>query len=128
MQTQLQPFPLFIVDRKAKRRPANWSLPTKPYEPRNFNLDNTERAFSMNLLTSITNQGDDYLQYAKEAGGNRTMYLEGQLSYSRLLADNHQIDGLLLYNMRDYVNADAASAIYSLPYRTQGIAARLSYK
>ena len=80
-----------------------------------------------NLLTSITNQGDDYLQYAKEAGGNRTMYLEGQLSYSRLLADNHQIDGLLLYNMRDYVNADAASAIYSLPYRTQGIAARLSY-
>ena len=73
-----------------------------------------------NLLTSITNQGDDYLQYAKEAGGNRTMYLEGQLSYSRLLADNHQIDGLLLYNMRDYVNADAASAIYSLPYRTQG--------
>ena len=80
-----------------------------------------------NLLTSITNQGDDYLQYAKEAGGNRTMYLEGQLSYSRLLADNHQIDGLLLYNMRDYVNTDAASAIYSLPYRTQGIAARLSY-
>lgn len=61
-------------------------------------------------MTSITNQGDDYLQYAKEAGGNRTMYLEGQLSYSRLLADNHQIDGLLLY-MRDYVNADATSAV-----------------
>lgn len=80
-----------------------------------------------NLLTGITNQGDDFLGYGKEAGGNRTMYFEGQLSYSRLLADAHQVDGLLLYNMRDYVNADAASSIYSLPYRTQGIAARLSY-
>ena len=55
------------------------------------------------------------------------MYMEGQLSYSRLLADAHQIDGLLLYNMRDYVDADATSAINSLPHRTQGIAARLSY-
>ena len=65
-----------------------------------------------NLLTSITNQGDDYLQYAKEAGGNRTMYLEGQLSYSRLLADNHQIDGLLLYNMRDYVQTQLQPFIH----------------
>lgn len=87
----------------------------------------TGRDAEGNLLTTMTNAGDDYLRYDKEAGGNRTMYLEGQLSYSRRFADKHQIDGLLLYNMRDYVNADAATAIYSLPYRTQGIAARLSY-
>lgn len=87
----------------------------------------TGRDADGNLLTSVTNEGDDYLKYSKEAGGNRTMYMEGQLSYSRLLADAHQIDGLLLYNMRDYVDADATSAINSLPHRTQGIAARLSY-
>lgn len=80
-----------------------------------------------NLVTSVTNQGDDFLSYEKKAGGNRTMYLEGQLAYSRLFADTHQIDGLLLYNMRDYVDADATSAINSLPHRTQGIAARVSY-
>lgn len=87
----------------------------------------TGRDENGNLLTSITNEGDDFLGYAREAGGNRTMYFEGQFSYSRLFAQTHQIDGLLLYNMRDYVNADAGSAIYSLPYRSQGIAARLSY-
>lgn len=79
------------------------------------------------MVTSVTNQGDDFLSYEKKAGGNRTMYLEGQLAYSRLFADTHQIDGLLLYNMRDYVDADATSAINSLPHRTQGIAARVSY-
>lgn len=80
-----------------------------------------------NLVTSITNEGSNFLGYKKYAGGNRTMYLEGQVSYSRKLAELHQLDGLLLYNMRDYVNADASSAIYSLPYRTQGIAGRISY-
>lgn len=80
-----------------------------------------------NLITSISNEGSNFLGYKKYAGGNRTMYLEGQLSYSRKLAKLHQVDGLLLYNMRDYVNADASTAIYSLPYRTQGIAGRLSY-
>ena len=42
----------------------------------------TGRDADGNLLTSVTNEGDDYLKYSKEAGGNRTMYMEGQLSYS----------------------------------------------
>ena len=80
----------------------------------------TGRDADGNLLTSVTNEGDDYLKYSKEAGGNRTMYMEGQLSYSRLLADAHQIDGLLLYNMRDYVDADATSAITPAPHSRSG--------
>lgn len=80
-----------------------------------------------NLITSMTNEGSNFLGYAKSAGGNRAMYFEGQLSYNRLIAEKHRIDGLFLYNMRDYVNADAVNAIMSLPYRTQGIAGRFSY-
>lgn len=80
-----------------------------------------------NLITSITNEGNEFLGYSKEAGGNRAMYLETQLSYGKKIAEFHQIDGLFLYNMRDYVNADATSSIYSIPYRTQGIAGRISY-
>ncbi|MGV8138497.1 MAG: TonB-dependent receptor [Mangrovibacterium sp.] len=80
-----------------------------------------------NLLTSITNEGSEFLGYDKTAGGNRAMYLETQISYSKKLNDLHQVDGLILYNMRDYINADAKTAILSLPYRNQGIAGRVSY-
>ena len=79
------------------------------------------------LLTSITNEGSDFLGYSKSSGGNRAMYLETQISYSRNINASHQVDGLLLYNMRDYIYADAGSAILSLPYRNQGLAGRASY-
>lgn len=79
------------------------------------------------LLTSITNEGSNFLGYDKTSGGTRAMYVETQLNYSHKFAENHQVDGLILYNMRDYVNADATTAIGSLPYRNQGIAGRVSY-
>ena len=79
-----------------------------------------------NLITTIVNEGDDFLGYGKSGGSNRTMYFEAQLNYNRRFKD-HTVDGLFLFNLRDYVNADAASAILSLPYRNQGIAGRLGY-
>lgn len=79
-----------------------------------------------NLITTIVNEGDEFLGYSKGGGGNRTMYFEAQLNYNRRFND-HTVDGLFLFNMRDYVNADAGNAILSLPYRNQGIAGRLGY-
>lgn len=79
-----------------------------------------------NLLTSILNEGEDFLGFSKSAGGNRAMYVEAQLNYNRRI-DSHLVDALLLYNMRDYVNGDATSGINSLPYRNQGVSGRLSY-
>ncbi len=80
-----------------------------------------------NLITSMTNQGSNFLGYSKSSGGNRAIYFEGQLNYSKRIAENHQIDGLFLYNMRNYINSDATSATESLPYRSQGLAGRISY-
>lgn len=79
-----------------------------------------------NLITTIVNEGDEFLGYSKGGGGTRTMYFEAQLNYNRRFND-HTVDGLFLFNMRDYVNADADKAILSLPYRNQGIAGRLGY-
>ena len=79
-----------------------------------------------NLITNIVNEGDEFLGYGKGAGGNRTMYFEAQLNYNRRFGD-HLIDGLLLFNLRDYVNGEAGDAIHSLPYRNQGIAGRVGY-
>lgn len=79
-----------------------------------------------NLITNIVNEGDEFLNYNKNAGGNRTMYFEAQLNYNRRFGD-HVVDGLFLFNLRDYVNGEAGSAIHSLPYRNQGIAGRVGY-
>ncbi|MDR1202717.1 MAG: TonB-dependent receptor [Tannerellaceae bacterium] len=78
------------------------------------------------LLTSLLNEGQEFLGFSKGAGGNRAMYIETQLNYNRRF-DDHLVDALFLYNMRDYVDADADSGIKSLPYRNQGISGRLSY-
>lgn len=79
-----------------------------------------------NLITEILSEGQEFLGYSKEAGGVKTKYLELQMNY-RNRFDDHSVDGLLLYNMRDHENHDATSAIYALPYRNQGLAGRLAY-
>lgn len=86
----------------------------------------TGRDENGNLITTMVNEGDEFLGYSKGGGSNRTMYFEAQLNYNRRFND-HVVDGLFLFNLRDYVNADAGSAILSLPYRNQGIAGRLGY-
>jgi len=80
-----------------------------------------------NLMTTMTNQGSNFLGYEKGNGGNRSLYFEGQLNYSKRIAKDHQLDALFLYNMRNYIDASATTSIYSLPYRSQGLAGRISY-
>lgn len=80
-----------------------------------------------NLLTTILNEGAEFLGYGNGTkGGDRSVYFETQVNYNRRF-DDHSVGGLFLYNMRDYVTFDASSGINSLPYRNQGIAGRVSY-
>lgn len=79
------------------------------------------------LITTIIDQGSEFLGYNRNSGGNRTIYFESRLNYLRRFNEAHQIDGLLLYNMRDHVEQDAGNSILALPYRTTGIAARTAY-
>lgn len=103
----------------------NWSQFNRSKTPTTYFASGRDE--DGNLITNITNEGSNFLGYKKSSGGDRAMYLEGQLSYSRRYTKNHQVDALFLYNMRDYVNFDAESAIESLPHRNQGLAGRLSY-
>jgi TonB-linked SusC/RagA family outer membrane protein len=74
---------------------------------------------SLNL--SIYRYGQEFLGYEKGSDfGDKSIYLEGSFTYSHNIG-NHYLDGLLLYNQRSYDNGD------KLPYRFQGLAARLSY-
>lgn len=77
--------------------------------------------FTGELQTTVLQEGDEFLGYEKwQEYGNYSTYLEGNISYSHYFGD-HQVDGLLLYNQRNYDDGDQVS------YRTQGIAGRAAY-
>jgi TonB-linked SusC/RagA family outer membrane protein len=78
------------------------------------------------ILTNI-DQGQEFLNYSRSSGGDRTIYFESRLNYNRTFGGRHMLDGLVLFNLRDYVDQDASSSILSLPYRNTGIAARTAY-
>ncbi|WP_197027662.1 TonB-dependent receptor [Prevotella sp. 10(H)] len=73
------------------------------------------------ILTLLSGEGQDFLQYSKGAEwGDKSTYLEGNVSYSQTF-DKHAVDAMFMYNQRHYDNGD------KLPFRNQGIAGRLSY-
>ena len=78
-----------------------------------------------NLLYNEMNMGSNTLGYTSYANGTRALYIEGQVNYNRTFG-NHNLNGLLLYNQREYQEA-VGSSIGALPYRSQGLAARVAY-
>jgi TonB-linked SusC/RagA family outer membrane protein len=79
-----------------------------------------------NLIFTQTRTGSTYLGYGTSTSAERTMYLEGNISYNRSFGD-HSIGGLLVYNMRNRIVASAGDVIHSLPYRNQATAGRVTY-
>ncbi|MBT1688587.1 SusC/RagA family TonB-linked outer membrane protein [Dawidia soli] len=73
------------------------------------------------LMLDIDRFGQVFLNSETKAEfGDKSVYIEGSLNYSHNIG-NHYLDGLLLYNQRNYDNGDR------LPFRFQGMAARASY-
>lgn len=70
--------------------------------------------------------GNNYLSFSKENNGNRQFYTEAAINYNRTFGI-HDVSGLILYNQSDKIDGEADDFISSLPYRYQGIAARLTY-
>lgn len=74
------------------------------------------------LITDVQATGQEFLGYSKSADwGDQSIYLEGMLTYNRVFNKLHDINAMFLYNQKNYDNGDV------LPYRSQGIAGRLSY-
>lgn len=71
--------------------------------------------------------GDEFLGYDKQLGSNRAVELKAQVNYDRVFADAHRVGAMVQYYQRDYKDGNAGEAIYSLPYRKQGIAFRTTY-
>lgn len=87
-------------------------------EPRN--ADGT-----LNLVETYEGTGN-YLSYSRSNGGNRRFYLQTSFNYDHSFG-KHAVSGLLLFNRQDYEDAFADSFTESIPYRSQGLAARATY-
>lgn len=71
-------------------------------------------------------EGSNELYYEHSDTGERVMYTEGNLAYDRTFGA-HNVSAMVLYNMRNRMVATAGSAVASIPYRNQAVAARIGY-
>ena len=79
---------------------------------------------SLNLF--LTYNGTNNLTYTRFNGGNRRVYTESALNYDTALG-RHRVGALLLYNQSEFVDAFAGDFTSSIPYRTRGLAGRVTY-
>ena len=72
-------------------------------------------------------EGQEFLSYGHSTTGNRADELKAQINYDRNFNDRHRVGAMAMYYQRNYVDLSAGSAIFSLPYRKQGLAFRATY-
>jgi len=79
------------------------------------------------LMFKQNDVGAEFLGYSRALVSNRAKEMKAQFIYDRQFGSNHRVGGMFMYYQRDYIDGNAGSAIASLPYRRQGIAARATY-
>lgn len=104
-------------------------------EPQQFHATGRDE-FGNLIYGSAIYQGSESLTYSHGSASTVTTYLEGSLNYNRVFANDHRVGAMFLYNhkihRRTFGSSDlnpgsATSATTSLPYKNQGIAARVTY-
>lgn len=78
-----------------------------------------------NLITERTVDSKP-ISFSTTSSGDRKVYLEGRINYSRAF-DRHRVSGMLLYNQSSYNATSAKDEISSIPNRSQGLAGRVTY-
>lgn len=88
----------------------------------------TGRDENGNLLYKTIYEGSNNLSYETPVTVSKmTTYMEGSLNYTRLFAEKHRVGALFLYNHKIYKLLTAENQKKSLPYKSQGLAGRLTY-
>lgn len=74
------------------------------------------------------NSGTEYIGYNPgERKINTAFYIEAAAEYNRVFNDKHNVNGLLVYTMRNEKSGIAKDLQLSLPNRNIGLAGRLAY-
>lgn len=74
-----------------------------------------------------SNVGSNTLDFANSTSSTVTTYLEGSVNYNRLFAGQHRVGAMFLYNHKVLRWTSGQGSDNSLPYKNQGIAARVTY-
>lgn len=80
-----------------------------------------------NLNLDLISTGSDNLGFSNETFSERQSYVETALNYDHDLGKKGHITGLALYNQKAYVAANPTDLTSSLPYKSQGLAGRVTY-
>nr|WP_121270258.1 TonB-dependent receptor [Pedobacter schmidteae] len=82
--------------------------------------------YSLELLNEKV--ATEYLDYSE--GGkvlNTVSYLEAAVNYNRTFSEKHNIGGLLVTQMRNFLTGNGGDLQSSLPFRNQGLSGRFTY-
>lgn len=101
---------------------------TRRYDPFYYQLgsyNTRNNTYQVNIIDP--DMGTDYLTY--EPGNktiNSSVYIEAAANYNRNF-DKHNLSGMLVYIMREELDANASTLQKSLPYRNVGLSGRATY-
>lgn len=94
-----------------------------------YNIDQYDlnsNSYTLKVLNPET--GNNYLNYNPgQRNINSTFYLESAAEYTRDFTDKHNLNGLLVFIMRQEKMGIASDLQLSLPHRNMGLSGRLSY-
>jgi TonB-linked SusC/RagA family outer membrane protein len=102
------------------------SMAYNPFYYEVLGYDKPKDAYSLFEMNSTS--GHDYLQYYP--GGktlNSSMYGEASAAYNRTFEEKHDVSGMLVGIIRNYITANAGSLAASLPNRNLGLSGRFTY-
>ncbi|HAZ02062.1 MAG: SusC/RagA family TonB-linked outer membrane protein [Bacteroidetes bacterium GWF2_42_66] len=87
-----------------------------------------KRVDKYNIEPINEDTGTEYLGYSEGAKTvSSVFYLESALSYNRIFAEKHGVSAMLVYTMRQKLEANAGSLQLSLPSRNLGLSGRATY-
>lgn len=99
------------------------------YTPYYYSVSLYDKIRDEYILNSLNpNDGSEWLKY--DEGGkevNTTTYFEAAVNYDQNFNDKHGVSGLLVFNMRNYLEGNAGSLLLSLPSRNVGVSGRFTY-
>ena len=80
-----------------------------------------------NLKLTEQFKGNSTMNVQSDKWVYRTFYFEAALDYRRTFAKKHNVSGLVLFNLRDYTDANNSSLFDTLPYKQQSLSFRATY-
>lgn len=101
---------------------------TQSYHPFFYSVFETTDPAEYKLTALNPENGTDFLTY--KPGGKElesTMYLEAAIQYNRQFAEKHNVSGMLVYTLREFLDGNANDLQASLPSRNVGLAGRFTY-